>query len=440
MTLETLEYTEASLPPGSLGLPMVGESLEFIKNKNFISDHQKKYGNIFITSLFGTPIVFVGGGDEVNFILSNENKFFQAFPVGNVKSLLGEYSLSLQTGETHLKRRKLILKAFSPRRLASYQETIHAITQSYINKWAKTDSFKWYDELRNYTFDIASKYLISLDNGSETKLCEYFKSWSNGLFAIAPPLPFTKTRKSLVDRKKLIKLVDEIIQDRLNSSQTYDDALFHLMDAELEDGEKLSVEEVKHQILLLLFAGHETLTSSLCSLCRNLSLHPDILSRCKEEQSNIPYNPDINQSSMPYLDKVLLESMRIVPSVVSGFRKVLKECEIGGYKVEKDWLVFYQIDFTHYNVETYQNPHSFNPENFNPAEHKELVKSSNYIPFGGGVRECIGKDFAMLEMKIFASSLISQCEWELLPNQNLEYNLVPLPSPKDGLITNLWIK
>lgn len=435
------EDTKYDLPPGSLGWPLIGESLQFISNPEFAQDHYKKYGNIFITKLFGTPTVFVSGGEAVKFVLSNENKYFQAYPVGNVKSLLGEYSLSLQTGKIHQERRRLLIKAFSPRRLLAYQNTIQDITEEYLNKWSKMSEFKWYHELRRYTFDIACKYLISIDHGSATKFGEYFKSWSKGLFAITPPLPFTNSRKALVDREKLLKLLDKIIKKRLNSTKVYDDALFHLMNTKLDDGGKLPLEEVKHQILLLLFAGHETLTSSLSSLCINLSLNPNVLNSCREEQDRcFKNNGSIKLSSMPYLDKVLLESMRIVPSVGAGFRKVIQACNLSNYRIEKDWLIFYHILLTHQNPEVYEQTSKFNPDNFNPIHYQELTKSSNYIPFGGGIRECIGKDFAMLEMKIFASSLISNCEWELIPNQNLEYNLIPVPNPKDGLIAKLWMK
>lgn len=443
MTSDLLEQRQTTLPPGSFGLPLVGESLAFIGDRDFIKKRQKKYGNIFKTKLFGSPVIFVIGGEEVNFVLSNENKYFEAYPVGNTRSLLGEYSLSIQTGEVHKNHRRIIKKAFSPRKISSYQNTIQSITQEYLNKWSKLGEFKWCSELHNYTFDIACKYLISIDNGSQKRIGELFRSWNKGLFSIAPPLPFTNSKRALDDREKLLDLVEGIIQSRSSNVENYDDSLFHLMQSESDDGKKLTLEEIKHQILLLLFSGHETLTSGLSSLCLNLSQNCDVLRLCREEQEKCredKQSASLDFSSMPYLDSVLLESLRVVSPVVAGFRRVKQTCSFKNYTFSENWLTFYQIAFTHQNSDIYSQPDKFIPERFDSSNSQQLVKSADYIPFGGGMRECVGKEFAMLEMKIFASDLIANYEWELSPNQDLGYNIIPVPTPKDGLKVKLWKK
>ncbi|MGR3278628.1 cytochrome P450 [Acaryochloris marina NIES-2412] len=440
MTSELLEQTQTTLPPGTFGLPLVGESLAFLSDRDFIKKHQKEYGNIFKTKLFGSPVIFVIGGEEVNFVLSNENKYFEAYPIGNTRSLLGEYSLSIQTGEVHKSHRRIIKNAFSPRKISSYQSTIQSITQEYLNKWSRLGEFKWCSELHNYTFDIACKYLISIDNGSQKEIGKLFRSWNKGLFSIAPSLPFTNSKRALDDREKLLDLVEGIIQSRSSDVENYDDALFYLMQSELDNGRKLTLEEIKHQILLLLFSGHETLTSGLSSLCLNLSQNLYVLRLCREEQEKCRVKqserPDL--SSMPYLDSVLLESIRLVPPVVAGFRRVKQTCNFNNYIFNENWLTFYQIALTHQDPGIYSQPDTFIPDRFHANNSQKLVQSSSYIPFASGMRECIGKEFAMLEMKIFASNLIANYEWKLSPKQNLEYNVIPVPTPKDGLKVKLW--
>lgn len=436
MTSELLEQRQTILPPGSFGLPIFGELLEFVSDRDFIKKRHKKYGNVFKSKLLSKPVIYVTGGEAVKFVLSNENTYFEAFPVGNFKLLLGENSLSVQTGEVHQGRRRIISKAFASRKLSSYQDTIQDITENYLHRWNNLDEFSWYFELRNYTFDVACKYLLSISQGSKTELGECFRSWSMGLLSIIPPLPFTKSRRALNDRKKLLMLIENIINDRVTDKNLYDDVLSYLLKVELDNGERLTVEEIKDQIILLLFAGHETLTSALSTLCLNLSLNPKILDLCREEQrkctqSNNSMRMDL--SSMPYLDKVLLESLRLVPPVLTGFRKIIRTCNFKNFIFKKDWLIFYNIDLTHYNAEVYSQPKIFDPNNFDLDSKKSLSKSSDYIPFGGGMRECIGKDFAMLELKIFASNLISKYKWELSPDQDLTYNVVPVAAPKDGL-------
>lgn len=426
----------SKLPPGDLGLPFIGSTFQMLSNKDFIEELYRENGNIFKTRIFGARTIIVVGGENINFVLSNENKYFQAYPLGTMRKLFGEYSLSLQTGAVHQSRRKILKTAFSTRRVLTYKETIQSITNSYINKWERQGNFKWYPELKKYTLDIACKFLIGIDNGSETEIGRYFEDWSSGFFSFSPPLPFTKTKRAFDGRKKLLNAFDEIIKNRENNSIDCNDALSSLLSFKFEDGSSLSREEVKDQILVLLFAGHETITSALSSLCLNLSLNPNVLRVCQEEQDRCISRVDSSKrdfDSMTFLDQVLWESLRLVPPVVIGFRKVIKTCTFNGYLFPKDWFVWYFISYTHNNPDIYSDPTSFTPEDFTVSRFQSLSKSSDYMPFGGGMRECIGKDFAMLEMKIFASSLISSCEWKLLPDQNLEYSVLPVPRPKDDL-------
>ncbi len=116
-----------------------------------------------------------------------------------------------------------------------------------------------------------------------------------------------------------------------------------------------------------------------------------------------------------------------------GFRKVIQDFEFQGYRIPKDWTVQYQIAQTHQETDTFPNYTTFDPERFSPENMADKQKNFCYIPFGGGLRECLGKEFARLEMKIFASLLIRNCNWELLPDQNLEMITIPSPRPHDGL-------
>ena len=132
---------------------------------------------------------------------------------------------------------------------------------------------------------------------------------------------------------------------------------------------------------------------------------------------------------MTYLDQVLREVLRLIPPVAGGFRKIIRTCDFNGYRFPEGWNVLYEILLTHQDSSIYAQPNQFNPE----RETEDTSKPFNYLPFGGGVRECIGKEFARLEMKLFAAHLVRDYSWELLSSQNLEMILIPVPHPKDGL-------
>lgn len=138
---------------------------------------------------------------------------------------------------------------------------------------------------------------------------------------------------------------------------------------------------------------------------------------------------------MTYLDQVMKEVLRVVPPVGGGFREVIQTCEFQGYQLPKGWPVFYQISRTHLEQKVYTNPQDFDPEKFGP-QREEDKPAFSHIPFGGGMRECLGKEFARLEIKLLAAELVQNYEWELLPNQDIQMEVIPTPRPIDGLRVN----
>lgn len=155
-----------ALLPGSFGLPLIGDTLNFLRDSQFAKKRHQQYGNIFKTSIFGQPTVFMCAQEANLFVLSHENQYFVVSWPPSTKALLGPLSLALQTGADHQNRRKLLYQAFQPRVLAGYIGAMEDITQRYLEKWAEMSEFAWYPELKNYTFDVACKLLVGIDSGS----------------------------------------------------------------------------------------------------------------------------------------------------------------------------------------------------------------------------------------------------------------------------------
>ncbi|ESA33853.1 cytochrome p450 [Leptolyngbya sp. Heron Island J] len=424
------------LPPGDFGLPLIGDTLSFFRDSNYGEKQHKKYGPIFKTRLLGSPTLFVKGADANQFVLTNENNYFVVSWPPSTQALLGNLSLALQTGGEHQNRRKLLAQAFMPRALSSYIDTVQSITHAYGEKWTKATTLTWYPELRDYTFDVACKLLVGLDQGAQTELGHLFETWCKGLFSIPLALPWTRFGQAKQARKQLLVLLEEIIRQRQQSQALGNDALSLLIQAKDEEGNSLGIDELKDQVLLLLFAGHETLTSAVASFCLLVAQHPQVLSALRAEQTAFdPASPITLDTlkQMPYLEQVLQEVLRLIPPVGGGFRKVLKTCEFNGYRIPKGWTVLYEINQTHLNPDDYRVPHQFQPERF--AKDAETIQPNkySYVPFGGGIRECLGKEFARLEMKLFAVHLLRGYRWELLPDQDLSMVVVPTPHPRDNL-------
>jgi cytochrome P450 len=422
-----------ALPPGSLGLPLIGDTLNFLQDSQFAKKRHQQYGSIFKTSLFGNPTVFMRGQEASLFVLSNENQYFVASFPASTQALLGPLSLTVQTGANHINRRKLMYQAFGPRVLVGYIGAMENITQRYLEKWEKMETMTWYPELRNYTFDVAGKLLVGIDNASETALGHNFETWSKGLFSIALDLPWTHFGKAKNSRKLLLAELEKIIRDRQQGTPSGNDALSVLISARDEEGNSLSLEELKDQVLLLLFAGHETLTSAIASFCLLLAQHPDVMAKVRAEQQQFPATEPLTLEQlkqMTYLEQVLREVLRLIPPVRGIFRKVINACEFGGYEIPKGWIVSCGINQTHQDSQLYPEPDRFDPDRFSL---ERSAKPFSYVPFGGGLRECLGKEFARLEMKLFAAKIIREFEWDLLPDQDLNLIAIPAQRPRDGL-------
>ena len=158
-----------ALPPGSLGLPLIGDTLNFLQDSQFAKKRHQQYGPIFKTRLYGQPTVFVRGQEASLFVFTNDNQYFVSSFPASTKALLGPLSLALQTGANHINRCKLLYQAFGPRALVGYIGAMENITQRYLEKWEKMETMTWYPELRNYTFDVAGKLFVGMDNARKRR-------------------------------------------------------------------------------------------------------------------------------------------------------------------------------------------------------------------------------------------------------------------------------
>jgi retinoid hydroxylase len=424
------------LPPGKSGLPWIGETISFLTDPDFANKRRKQHGAIFRTHIIGRPTVVMSGAMANKFILAtNFDKFSwrDGWP-DNFKELLGA-SLFLQEGAEHQRNRKLLMPAFHGKALANYVETMNEITDRYLAKWSQIGNLTWFPELKNLTFEIASVLLIGSEPGAETtELSRLFTELTNGLFTIPLNWSYTTYGRAIAARDRLLSHIEQVVLER--QQQPTQDALGLLVQSQDEEGNRLSVAELKVQALLLLFAGHETTTSLISSLCLALAQHPEILATAKAEQVQIGLDTAISIDSlkqMTYLDRVLREVERMYAPIGGGFRGVVEEFEFNGYRVPKGWQVLYRIPEAHFDESIYPAPNTFDPDRFAPERYEYKPSDYTFATYGGGARICIGMAFAQMELKIIAAKLIRHYHWDLLPNQNLTLDPIPTLHPRDGL-------
>jgi cytochrome P450 len=430
------------LPPGRRGLPLLGETIDFVRDgRRFALERHSRYGPIFRTHLFGRPTVMVAGAEAVRAVFASEKSaLITEWPYSSRK-LFGPDSLAVQNGEVHQQRRKILRQAFAPRVLGRYVPEMEAVARRHIERWAAAERFTWLPRISEFAFHIACAVIVG--NDSLLDLVHPFETWVKGLFSVPIPGPFSRFGRAMRRREELIERIRVVVQRRLREpeDEVSRDAIGALIRARDENGAGLDVDELCTQMLVLLFAGHDTASSAMTSMCLLLGQHPEVMERLHQEQRALGTDGPLTLEAldrMVYLDQVIKEVLRLVPPGQAGFRKVIQDCEIGGYRIPRGWTIGYQILGTHMRPELYPDPERFDPDRFDPARSRGEQQRFAHIPFGGGLRLCIGMEFARLEMAVLGALLVRDYRWTLAPDQDLTIVGSPVPLPRSGLRVHLF--
>jgi len=229
---------------------------------------------------------------------------------------------------------------------------------------------------------------------------------------------------------------DEISRRRAKPDPGRRDILSLLVGARGAGGEEFSDREIRDQVMTLMFAGHDTSTSTLTFMLHELARHPEVTRRLHEEQDRVlkGESPTAQQleKEMPYLEMVLDEVLRLYPPAWIGPRRAMREYEFGGYTVPRRAYVNYCSWASHRLPEVFPEPEAFIPERFT-RERKAALPRGAYVPFGGGSRICIGKRFGQTEVKLVATMLLQRLRVEALPGRTVTIRQMPTLSPSGGL-------
>uniref|UniRef100_A0A8C7JYV5 Cytochrome P450 26A1 n=1 Tax=Oncorhynchus kisutch TaxID=8019 RepID=A0A8C7JYV5_ONCKI len=390
----------APLPPGSMGLPFIGETLHLLlQRRKFLRMKRQKYGCIYRTHLFGNPTVRVMGANNVRQILLGEHKLVAVQWPASVRTILGSDTLSNMHGTQHKNKKKV---AFSRDALEHY------IPDSYVLV---------YPEMKRLMFRIAMRILLGFDpdqiKTDEQELVEAFEEMIKNLFSLPVDVPFSGLYRGLKARNLIHSKIEENIQKKIDSGKEvkHRDALQQLIDISRNSDEPFSMQAIKESATELLFGGHETTASTATSLVMFLGLNPDTLNKLRQELHQQNVNIEVLEQ-LKYTGCVIKETLRINPPVPGGFRVVLKTFQLNGYQIPKGWTMIYSICDTHDVADVFPNKEEFNPERFMDKSSEDSSRF-NYIPFGGGSRMCVGKEFAKVLLKIFLVELTLQCDWTL---------------------------
>ncbi|XP_016160725.1 PREDICTED: cytochrome P450 26B1 [Ficedula albicollis] len=351
-------------------------------------------------------------------------------------------------GETFHWLLQVFSKIFSHEALESYLPKIQLVIKDTLRAWSSNpESINVYHETQKLTFRMAIRVLLGFRIPDEElgRLFEVYQQFVENVFSLPVDLPFSGYRRGIRARETLQKGLEKAIQEKLQNTQgkDYADALDILIESGKEHGKELTMQELKDGTLELIFAAYATTASASTSLIMQLLKHPRVLEKLREElrSKGILHNGCIcegslrldNINGLQYLDCVIKEVLRLFTPISGGYRTVLQTFELDGFQIPKGWSVMYSIRDTHDTAPVFKDVDVFDPDRFGQGRSEDKDGRFHYLPFGGGVRTCLGKHLAKLFLKALAIELASTSRFELATRTFPKITLVPVVHPVDGL-------
>jgi cytochrome P450 len=408
-------------------------------------EEYRRHGPVFSLRLLHARGVFMLGPEANHHMLVSHAENFRWREGGFVDliPLLGDGLLTID-GPYHRRARRIMLPAFHRDRIAAAQEVMAEETLRALDTWRPGAELALYDWTRALTLRVALRALFGVDPdraaGGLDPAAEFERAlnwYGRDFFLRILRGPFTPWRTMHKARRRLDRLIYSEIARRREHDDLGEDVLSLLMQARDEDGSGFTDREVRDQVMTLLFAGHDTTTSTVAFLFHELAGQPGALARLQEEQDRVlggrpPTAAECNGEALPELEMAIDETLRLYPPAWIGPRRCVEPFEFAGHRIPGGVPVAYCSWASHRLPEVFPEPDEFRPARFAPDEKAKLPKGA-YVPFGAGSRTCIGMRFGQMEVRTIASLILQRFELGHRPGYEMAVRLMPTLSPRDGL-------
>jgi cytochrome P450 len=433
-------------PPGETR-PSMGRTRRFAAEPlDVLLECYERFGPVFTLRLFHGNVVFMLGPAANHYItVSHASNFvWRESHFRDLIGLMGDGLLTID-GEFHRRSRMIMLPAFHRERIAASVDVIIEETERALDQLTPGATIELYTWTRHLALRVAMRALFGLDpDGEHARAVDAAGLFEEALSFYAseyllrilrgPLSPWASMQRAA---RKLDRVVYSEISRRRATGERGQDILSLLLDAEDEDGDTLTDEQIRDEVMTLMFAGHDTTTSTVSFMFYELARRPEIVSRLLAEQDRELVEGQATQSqllagSLNELEMVLDETLRKYPPAWIGPRRAVESFEFEGHTVPARAFVNYCSWASHHLPDVFEQPAEFRPERFTPEARAALPKGS-YVPFGGGSRTCIGMRFGQLEVRTIATLILSRFTLTLPGDFELTIRQMPTISPKAGL-------
>jgi cytochrome P450 len=399
---------DSAFPPGPSEPPAVQMVRWLTRPIAFMESCRRRFGDAFSVRFpgFERPMVMISDPEAVRALYTVQE---HGLPPGRSLSLLpilGADSVLLLEGPAHLERRKLMLPPFHGERMRSYESIMRTATERQIERWPVGEPFALHPHMQSITLEVILRAVFGVsDRERGDRLRTQLPLLLSETSSAGLQMRFMLYRRlqlgsdPLARLQEIAKGIDELLFAEIaerraaGDVEQREDILSLLMAARFEDGEAMSDQELRDQLLTLLLAGHETTATALAWAFDLLLRYPNELARLVR---------DIDEGEDTYTRAVAREALRLRPVVPLAGRRLASELRAGGLQLPAGTDVTPAIWLTHTKADLYPDPYAFRPERFLDGP----PSGYGWIPFGGGIRRCLGASFAEMEMRIVLETIL----------------------------------
>lgn len=436
---------EVPFPPGETSFSIPRTRGFLADPLGLLLDAYERFGPVFTMRVFYGNSVFMIGPEANHYMtVSHAGNFsWRKGHMGDLIPLLGDGLLTID-GEFHRRSRRIMLPAFHHQAIATALSAMDEEIDRSLEGWrdgALIDVYYW---ARRLALRVAMRALFGLDPDSAGAQIDAARRFEQGLgfwsrdywlqVLRGPGTPFARMQSA---RRALDGVIFREIARRRSAGERGHDVLSLLLDATDEHGSRLDDRHIRDEVMTLMFAGHDTTTSTVAFMLYELARHPDVVATLHEERDRVlggerPDAATLMSGRLEQLEMVLDETLRMYPPAWIGPRKSIDTYAFAGQTIPGGAYVNYSSWVSHHLSHVFPEPWEFRPERFT-AERKAALPKGAYAPFGGGSRACIGMRFGQLEIKAIATTLLRRFDFELEPGYRLRVRQMPTIGPRHGV-------
>lgn len=431
--------------PGPPGHPILGNLNEMRQDfLQFLVTTSQRYGPVAQIRAGPSRMILLTAPDDIAEVLVKRSDVFHK--TGSTRRLLapllGDGLITLEH-EDHKRHRRIMQPAFHSRQIQTYTGVVTGHTQAWINQRKPEETLDIVPAFASLMLEIVVATFFSASLNETEAMRTALRAFSQALdLRVRSPIPLPRwlpTEHNRVLNHALTTLdtaIYRLITERQQQPEMPDDLLSSLLNARDETtGQPLSAQEIRDELATIFFAGYETTTTTLAWVWYLLATHPAILERLHEEIRQVT-GGDLPRSehtvTMPYLDQVLKEVLRLYPAAWLFDREPVETVNLGGYPVAAGQTIFISPYLVHRSPTYFDDPDVFRPERFAGDLEKSLPRFA-YFPFGGGPRICIGQTFALHTLRLMLATIIPRLSFELLPGQTIRPAAAATLVPAQGV-------